>query len=133
MSDDLRFEKDSAIAVIHAKHGEILEALTGNATIQERDTWPIKERAGRALLDGSASAIEVAMLTAEAEMIGITAEQLAQTIVGKADAFKMLVARAAGLRSQGIASVEACLTPEQVEATVAHIESVIDAEVAAHS
>ena len=56
---------------------------------------------------------------------------LATYIIFKADQFKLLVGKAAGLRAQGIAAINACPTPAHVEATIANIEIQIEAEIAA--
>jgi len=131
MSNDLEFEKEGAVVRIHELHAEVLEALTGEATIQERDTWAPKEAAARAYVAGSAPPPDVLMIETEATLSGQDPTALATYIVFKADQFKLLVGKAAGLRAQGLAAIEACLTPAHVEAAMVNIETQIELEIAA--
>ena len=128
---NLEFRQEKAIEMIHEMHGEVLDTLTSNASIQERDTWPVKQAAAEALLAGTASAEDINMLEVEAVLTGITKEELATKIVQKSFAFKHLVGKAAGLRAAGIRAIMGCQSMEQVSMTMAHIENKIDQEVIA--
>jgi len=127
----LEFRQEKAIEQIHEMHAEVLETMTGNATVQERDTWPVKQAAAEAFIAGSASETDILMLTIEAELTQIPVEQLAATVVYKAQVFKQLVGKAAGLRAAGIRAVMNCQSMEQVSMTMAGIEQQIDIEIEA--
>jgi len=133
MTSRLDFEKGKASRRVHQLHGEVLEALTGGASIPERDTWPIKETAARAVLSGTASEGDLMMLGIEAQLAGTDVPTLAATVVAKSDAFKTLVGKAAGLRAKGLANIAACTSVAYVEATLQFIEDQVEAEIVAHS
>jgi len=133
MSDDLDFEKESARAIIHDLHGEVLEALTGGATVPERDTWPVKELAAHAVVENRETLEDYNMLATEAALSGTDVQTLAATIVYKSKMFKLLVGKAAGLRAAGLAAIEACPTVAHVEATLANIQAQVEAEIATNS
>ncbi|MGR3486034.1 MAG: hypothetical protein ACU0BF_11865, partial [Paracoccaceae bacterium] len=80
-----------ALGRVEAMHEAALVAATGGATVAARDTWPAKEAAARALLDGAASGSQADMLAAEATARGETAGELATYVLAKADAFRALV------------------------------------------
>ncbi|MFI0396040.1 hypothetical protein [Paracoccus jiaweipingae] len=100
-------QRRSALAKIDAEHARYLRALTGGATIEERDTWKPKEEASRAFEAGTATPGQAAMLAAEADGGGITEAELAAKIIAKADAFLALIGVAAGLRAKARAAIMA--------------------------
>lgn len=122
----LEFEKAEARDMVHQLHAETLELLTGGATIQERDTWPVKETAARAFIGETASPSDLQMLGTEAVFTGLPLADLAAHIVAKAEAFKSLVGLASGMRAKGLQSIEACQTVEQVAAVVQSIETEVE-------
>jgi hypothetical protein len=100
-------QRKTALARIDQEHAIYLVALTGDATVAERDTWRVKEEAARAFEAGTATPGQTAMLAAEAQCAGITEAELAATIIAKADAFLTLIGLAAGLRAKGRAAIMA--------------------------
>jgi len=126
----LEFRQEKAIEQIHEMHAEVLETMTGNATVQERDTWPIKQTAAKAFLAGSIDEEDLIMLETEATLAGIPVAKLAATISYKSQVFKQLVGKAAGLRVAGINAVMTCQSMEQVAMTMSHISNQIDLEIA---
>ncbi|KPU83693.1 hypothetical protein JI58_07910 [Marinosulfonomonas sp. PRT-SC04] len=90
----------SALNRIDQEHSKFLLKLTGSATVEERDTWPTKERAARAIAAGTATAGQQAMIGYEAEGSGIEASTLTATIIAKAEAFQALTGMAAGLKAK---------------------------------
>ena len=118
-------QRSSALARVDAEHSNYLVALTGGATVAERDTWKVKEEAARAFEAGTATPGQAAMLAAEAQGAGISEVALAATIIAKSEAFLGLIGVAAGLRAKGRSAVQAA-TDEAVplDQVAAHIEAV---------
>lgn len=98
--------RTAAQARIAAEHAAVMRVLTGNATIEERDTWKTKEDAARAFLYGAATAGQQAMLELEAEGRGEEVQALASAIVAKADSFARLIGLASKLRAEARAAVD---------------------------
>lgn len=136
----------SALQAVDKQHATFMRDLTGNATIEERDTWQSKELAARALVaqvEANATAAaanedppqiatlsQIEMLTIEANYRGVTPTELAETIIAKADLFKKLTGLAAGVRAKARAAIKAATTPEQLEAAVAQAETDVQAALA---
>ncbi len=129
MTSLLEFEQEAAKRRIHELHSETLEHLTGDATIAERDTWTMKEIAARAFVAGTINQADTNMLATEAGMVGLTLEYLVAAIIGKADVYKFLVGKAAGLRKQALVAIDNCVTADEVVATVEGIEIQSDIEI----
>jgi len=119
---DLQFEKDNAVARVHEMHGELLETATGDATIQERDTWPVKEKAAQAVVDGTVSPAQLGMLTLEADEEGVPVEMLSQAILAKSTSFHLLVGTASKLRSQALKAIAAAPTVEYLDMVLEQME-----------
>lgn len=96
-----------AMRQVDVEHADLLRRLTGNATIEERDTWTVKEAAARAQLDGTATDSQQQMLAMEAEGRQQSVNALASIIVAKADQFRVLVGLTSKLRAAARAGVEA--------------------------
>lgn len=120
-------EEQRAMAILRIEevHADFLRNLTGNATIEERDTWKTKEEAARALIAGDASDGQTAMIGFEAAGAGVKPEVLAQTIIVKAEAFQTLIGKAAGLRAKAKAAIaqatDETVPLDQVEPALAAI------------
>ena len=110
--------KFDALKGIDVQHAAIMRRLTGDATIEERDTWQSKELAARALLDGSATDAQVEMLAIEAQYIGSSPQELATVIVAKSDLFKKLTGLAAGVRGKSRAAIKAAIDFDAVAGAV---------------
>ena len=98
---DLRSLEEIAgetLALVDRRHAEFLRALTDNATSEERDTWKTKEEAARAVMAGTASEGQQAMIALEADGAGVAPDTLAQVIVQKAENYQQMIGIAAGLR-----------------------------------
>ena len=91
--------RNAALSVVEEEHAAFLRQLTGGATIEERDTWNVKEAAARALLDDSATDSQTQMLTLEADGRQEPVANLAALVVAKADQFRTLVGLTAKLRA----------------------------------
>lgn len=96
-----------ALAKVDDFHAQVLRDLTGGATVEERDTWKVKEDAARALIAGSATAGQQSMLALEGKGDDSTAEEIAAIVIAKADAFLTLIGTAAGLRRKARNAVKA--------------------------
>ncbi|WP_420567832.1 hypothetical protein [Thalassovita sp.] len=97
--------RTTALQRVDQEHAAFMRHLTGDATIEERDTWKTKEEAARAVLADAATPGQQAMLALEAEGRGEEVATLAATIVAKADGFAMLIGLASKLRAKARASI----------------------------
>lgn len=108
-----------AVDLVHTRHAEFLRNLTGNATIEERDTWQAKALAAEAIQAGTASAIQQEMIATEASVVGETEEQLVQTILAKYGAYQKLIGLASGLRRKTEAALSAASNKEEIDQVLA--------------
>jgi hypothetical protein len=83
-----------------------LGAQTRGATPEERDTWPVKEAAARAVLDQTATAVETRMLGREAAARDIAVAELARLIVARADGMRVLIGHTSEQRSLAVARLQ---------------------------
>lgn len=128
--DDQRAEALNHVDKVHAG---FLRDLTGNATVEERDTWSIKESAARAIVGGSATEGQQSMLAYEAQGIGIEPLALAEIIIGKAEDFQALIGLAAGVKAKAKAAITQAtgdqVPVEQVGPTLEQVFGQISAEI----
>jgi len=120
-----------ALRNVDAAHATFMRNLTGNATIEERDTWQSKELAARAFEDETATPAQIEMLTIEATYIGTTPDVLATTVITKADQFKKLTGLAAGVRGKARAAIKAATTPQTLEDAAAQAQADVEGALAA--
>lgn len=117
IKNDLTLEPESVTAWINPQidqiHANMLTTATGNATVEERDTWQSKALAAAAHVAGSSTPAQEAGLQAEAGAVGSTVDDLAALIMSKSDAYSLLVGVAAGMRRSAIAAVEAAATADE--------------------
>lgn len=111
---DLEASRMNALAEVDQVHAGQLRQLTGNATIEERDTWAPKANAARALLAGAADEAQAAMLGLEAAQRGLSAEELTQTILARAAAFEQLIGVASAIRTKARAAFTSAETLEDM-------------------
>ncbi|MDR7123694.1 hypothetical protein [Pseudotabrizicola sp. 4114] len=98
-------------------------ALSEGIPLAEQLTWSAKETAAEAVLAGTASPIQEALLEAEAGQSGETVMQLASSILSHAEAYRAEVTRYVGLRRQASASLAACSTPEELAQVLEMLEA----------
>lgn len=110
--------KHGAIAALDQQHAALLRKLTGNATIEERDTWQKKELAALAVKEGKATEGQVLMIATEAGYLGTTPAKLADTILAKGAAFEKLIGLAAGVRGKARAAISAAKTPAALQKAI---------------
>ena len=110
--------KAEALRDVDTTHATFMRNLTGNASIEERDTWQAKELAAHALTSGDATPAQTEMLVIEAGYLGIEPAILAATITTKADQFKKLTGLAAGVRGKARAAIAAAKTTKALQNAV---------------
>lgn len=123
--------KLDAIDLINEQHSDMLSELTGNSSAAERDTWTVKAAAAQAVLDGTPSTAQQAMITTEAGLTGEVEAELAANIISNADSFHTLVGLGSGLRRKGVSAIKACATPEQVRDALDALSDEADATLSA--
>lgn len=98
-------QREAAIQRINQAHATFMRELTGNATIEERDTWKTKEEAARAYLLNTATEGQSMMIELEAQGDGTEPTVLAQIIVARSEGFQKLIGMAAGLKNKAKAAI----------------------------
>ena len=93
-----------------------LGAITGPVSNCERDSWPSKAEAARAVIGGIARPDQQKMISAEAGQRGKTSAEMAEKIVQKAEPYEAIISNTAGLRGDIDAQLEAATDPLQYEA-----------------
>ena len=111
----LQSAKDKASEEVNQTHASTLRIATGNATIEERDTWSPKSGAAHAHTSGTATESQTAMLSVEAELSGRTIEELVSVIIERSSAYLLLVGQIAGVRSNLLLSISNATSVEDVE------------------
>lgn len=107
--------KQEAVAKVDQSHAEFLRNLTGNATIEERDTWQAKALACEAISSGTASEIQTEMIATEAQIMGEEIETLITKILTRYGAYQKLIGLASGLKRKTQATIDQCTTKEQID------------------
>lgn len=125
---DLAAVKADAKRRVTARADEIAEAITGTVPLSERLSWPTKEMAARAVLAGTATAVQQALLAAEAQVIGETVPSLASRIVANADAYIVAAGLIAGQRRKVTAAIDALTDPVTLDADLAAIFATAEQE-----
>lgn len=131
-AEALAESKRMALWQIDMTHARILRQLTGNATIEERDTWQAKSIAAQAHISGTATPVQSAMLQAEADLSGMTVDVLAEIIVLKAHAFYGLIGTAGGIRTSARIAIKACDDPDQIPVILNDVKANAESAVATY-
>lgn len=111
------------VKIEHAKH---LSDLTGNATIEERDTWAVQLSAAVAFLaDGNAEdQLFLEGLLTDAEIAaGATAATMADKIIAKSEQTKLLIRMAGKMKREADQAIAAAGTLEELETIIAALKS----------
>jgi len=116
---DLEVEKSKAVTKLDGVFAQDMTAAVGTISTEERDTWSAKEGAARAMIADPANVDP--MLQAEADMTGESVDDLAISIVTKADAYRLIAGQTAGRKRRDVALVEAATTVEEVHTIVAAV------------
>lgn len=95
------------------------EALTAGVPLSEKLSWSAKESAARNLLAGTSAPKDMELLAGEATITGETVEDLALSVVARADQYRFAVSRLAGIRRAATASIAAAKGTADLEQAVA--------------
>jgi|GEM_PF-1091947 len=106
---------DAAKAAMVQWANNFTAAVTGPVPIDERLSWDAKEAAARAYIAETADTAQTAMIETEAAITEEGPASLAAIIIAKADTFRAVVARVAGLRRKTIAAIDAVVDPADYE------------------
>lgn len=109
----------SALRQMRATIDRAAEQITGAYPRAERDSWPQKEVASRAVLAGEAGDADFEILQPEAAQTGQTVEALASQIAANAVAFRAGIGALTGLRRVAEAAIEAAEDEAGVTAALA--------------
>lgn len=150
---DLYHEQMKTIRAIDRDHQDILLELTGDATVEERDTWQMKVEAasefskyfkenpshtvndlmqaiGAEEQAGTFGDIrKIKMIVVEASISEIPPEALAQGVLEKSFAFQYISAVAAGMRTKGKKAVLATTSIDELNQVRVLIEQTRDATI----
>ncbi len=86
-------------------------SVTGPVPIDERLSWDAKEAAARAYIAQTADAAQTAMIEDEAAITQEVPAELAAIIIAKADVFRAIAAKVAGLRRKTVTAIDAVTDP----------------------
>ncbi|MEM9734231.1 MAG: hypothetical protein AAF903_12225 [Pseudomonadota bacterium] len=113
-------ERARALVDIESEHAETLRRLTGNSTIEERDTWSRQQKWAEAHLAGDSQydALLASLLTpAEREVAGENAATvMAEKIRAKVEFTDRLISKAGGTKREAEKAVEAMETAAEIQA-----------------
>lgn len=96
----------------------LLASLTAGYPPEEVASWPVKAAAARLHLSGAPQA----MIEIEAQITGEAPDDLARSIVARADKTAAIMAATAGLRRTTAAAIAAAETPEAVAGALAEAQ-----------
>jgi len=99
--------KQEALENLNIEHAKILRNLSGNATIEERDTWQSKALAALAYSKGEADQFQTEMLETEATMVDEPVAELVAKIIARNSAFQKMIGIASGHRRATEKAIEA--------------------------
>lgn len=114
----LQAARAQALGSLAAWIADKAAAATGSAPLAERLAWASKEAAARAFLEGTATQDQSDMITAESNVTGESAQDLAEKILRNASETRRLSALLAGLRRRIAQSLQGAQTPEAVAAAL---------------
>jgi hypothetical protein len=117
-----REARAAANAAFLAWAERFLSQFTDGYPEAERLSWPIKEAAAEAWLDGIATTRQLRSLTREATTKGVPVEELATTIASKATLFREVIDFASGLRGRVQRQI-ATAQPDELQALLAVAEA----------
>ncbi len=109
--------KGWALNRVKTQHAFALKMLSGDATVEERDTWPIQLQAAQDFKADRASDTQNAMLDALL-LNGESKTALADRVISKDIAMQTLIGLTGGVKRKTEKAVEAAETPEAVEAVI---------------
>lgn len=112
----LNESKASAIKAVAIKHGAMLSQLTGNATAEDRDTWPVKLPAAlESIAMGEPTADAIGIFALEAAADNVSVMDKCRRSAAKAAAFKHLTGVAAGIKADAENAINQARSYEEVK------------------
>lgn len=113
-ADRLMESIQSAKEVVKSAHSRTLRQLTGDAGVEERDTWMPKYIAALAFKQGVETDSQREMLNDEAEELGVTVDILVTEVLGKHDANLRIIGKASGLRRKVSAELDTAKSEKDI-------------------
>ena len=124
-----------AMKQVDQEHAHIMRTLTGDATIEERDTWASKAAAAKAYLADSATEEQKMLIELEAAGDDTLPSDLAARIVAKTIAFHRLIGMASAMKRRASYALSQAVSDdvpiEDVEQAVTDAFEQISTETAA--
>jgi hypothetical protein len=108
----------AAVSGLSAGIDLVLNQVTGSVPEAERLSWGTKEQAARAFMAGTAQPYDTSMLVAEATARGAQVAEVAGKIVAKANAYRLLISTASGIRQAAEDALTATDDPAEYEKIV---------------
>lgn len=108
--------KEAALQAVNEFAQSFTENITGPVPLDEKLSWDAKEAAAKAVIAGTATSEQQALLDDEAALTSETTTYLANIVVAKAAVYSQVVSRVAGLRRALTAQIEAEADPYSYEA-----------------
>ena len=118
-----------SLELVKSNHSRVLNELCGNASIEERDTWPLQKswateylasasEYDKNMLLGLLTTQEIQMLTADGQD---PATHMSTHILLKSEAMDLLTSKAGGLTREADALIEAATSKEDVDTALASL------------
>ncbi len=127
--DVIAIDVDAAKPIARSRLAAMVEAkgnaLTAGYSESEMRSWPTKYAAARAYLDDTAAEWQAQMIATEATMRGVPADDLANLVITRGNAFALASAALAGIRGAGDAAITAATTVEQIDAALSSAEAAL--------
>lgn len=102
-------------------------AVTGPIPIDERLSWDAKEAAARACIAETADVAQTALIEEEAAVAEEDPADLAALIITRADTFRAVIAKLAGLRRKTMAAIDAVSEPSDYETVLLAAKAELEA------
>lgn len=120
-----------AKATVAAHAQSLTESIRGPVPDDEIASWPSKEIAARAIIAGTATSEQTAMIDGEAQLTGESVQVLAAKIVTNADAYGQIVGLVAGQRRKTFAEIDALTVGTATRDQLAVVLATAEAQAAA--
>ncbi|MFK7942350.1 MAG: hypothetical protein AB8B85_05465 [Paracoccaceae bacterium] len=104
----------NGLEAVDQAFSQLMNELTGNASAEDRDTWPEKRNAATAYLGGTPEPDDAALIVTAATLRGVDPVAFSQEIIEKATQFKHLIGLADGLKGRAREMVRAATTEAEV-------------------
>jgi|GEM_PF-4372181 len=117
------FTATTAHAAVIAAIEAVEETLTAGVPLAEKLSWATKEQAALAVLGGTDSPADTALLAGEASITGETVVELAARIIAAAEAYRFAASRMAGIRRAAEKAIAAAVTSDDLRQAVALAEA----------